>query len=49
MAKPETDLKKTSDVKKPYAAPKLQRYGSVVQLTERGSGSGDATKGRRVS
>lgn len=34
--------------KKPYATPKLERHGSLAQLTERGSGSGDATGGRRV-
>ena len=51
MAKPKQEMshQKTTGNKKPYTTPKLERHGSVVQLTERGSGSGDATKGRKVS
>jgi hypothetical protein len=33
--------------KKPYTTPKLERYGSVAQLTERGSGSADLVGGKK--
>ena len=34
--------------KKPYSPPQLFVYGDLVEQTLRGSGTGDATGGRRI-
>ena len=41
-----TDSRIAAGKKKPYTTPKLERYGSVAQLTERATGSTDATSGK---
>lgn len=51
MTKREHEMGNDSQIaagkKKPYTTPKLERYGSVAQLTERGNGSADSTAGKK--
>jgi hypothetical protein len=50
MTKREHEMGTDSQIaakKKPYTTPKLERYGSVAQLTERANGSTDATAGKK--
>lgn len=42
-----TDSQIAAGKKKPYTTPKLERYGSVAQLTERATGSADTTSGKK--